>query len=136
MIVKPSSKGIRGLFVRMRERLHIHREAHPERRPERVGKGEKSDRPEKQDRGEGLDAAHPGGLAAAPASIPHEDSHGDLNAPKHGTGGFPATPLPNGSAASVMDAHGAEGEAREPEAIDRVSETPSPEGQPPRSGNS
>ncbi|MBI3758277.1 MAG: phosphate acyltransferase PlsX, partial [Deltaproteobacteria bacterium] len=30
MIAKPSSKGIRGLFVRMRERLHIHREGQPE----------------------------------------------------------------------------------------------------------
>jgi glycerol-3-phosphate acyltransferase PlsX len=136
MIVKPSSKGIRGLFVRMRQRLHIHREGHPERKPERVGKGEKSDRSERPDRVEGLDAAHPGGFAAAPASIPPDDSHGDTNAPKHGTGGFAATPSPNGTAAAAMDAHSADGEAREPDVISRVSETTSPEGQPPKSGNS
>ena len=136
MIVKPSSKGIRGLFVRMRQRLHIHREGHPERKPERVGKGEKSDRSERPDRVEGLDAAHPGGFAAAPASIPPDDSHGDTNAPKHGTGGFAATTSPNGTAAAAMDAHSADGEAREPDVISRVSETTSPEGQPPKSGNS
>ena len=135
MIVKPSSKGIRGLFVRMRQRLHIHREGHPERKPERVGKGEKSDRSERPDRVEGLDAAHPGGFAAAPASIPPDDSHGDTNAPKHGTGGFAATTSPNGTAAAAMDAHSADGEAREPDVISRVSETTSPEGQPPKSGN-
>ncbi len=41
MIVKPSGKGIRGLFVRMRERLHLHREGHPERKSEKPAKGEK-----------------------------------------------------------------------------------------------
>jgi glycerol-3-phosphate acyltransferase PlsX len=41
MTVKPSGKGIRGLFVRMRERLHLHREGHPERKSEKPAKGEK-----------------------------------------------------------------------------------------------
>jgi phosphate acyltransferase len=135
MIVKPSSKGIRGLFVRMRERLHIHREAHPERKLERVGKGEKSDRPEKQDRGEGFEAAHPAGFATAPATTPHDDNRVEANTHKRGTGGFPATPLPNGLS-SPSDANGAGGESHEAEAIDRVVETQTPEGHPPKSGNS
>ncbi len=44
MTVKPSGKGIRGLFVRMRERLHLHREGHPERKPEKPAKGEKTEK--------------------------------------------------------------------------------------------
>ncbi len=135
MIVKPSSKGIRGLFVRMRERLHIHREAHPERKPERFSKGEKSDRPERPDRGEAFDAAHPGGFAAAPASHPHDDSPADATAPKPGTGGFPSTLAPNGTAGPT-DAHGGGVDTLGPDAADRGGEPSSHEGHPPKSGNS
>jgi phosphate acyltransferase len=42
MVVKPSGKGIRGLFVRMRERLHLGRENSAERKPDKSVKGEKA----------------------------------------------------------------------------------------------
>ena len=71
MIAKPSSKGIRGLFGRVRERLHIHREAHPERKLERFGKGDKSGRHEHLDH---LDAVHPEGPVAP---LPHDEHHAD-----------------------------------------------------------
>ena len=50
MIVKPSNKGIRGMLARMRDRLHLHREA-TERKGERPGRSDKPERPEKSEHG-------------------------------------------------------------------------------------
>ena len=133
MIAKPSSKGIRALFVRMRERLHIHREAHPERKTERFSKGEKSDRPEKHERGENLGAAHPDGHAAAPISPQHDENHGDPAAANHVAAPADATPSANGA---VLDAHGSSAEAHEPNPENRENETPPHEGHPPKGGSS
>lgn len=61
MLVKPAGKGIRGLFVRMRERLHLHREGHPERKPEKSARGDKppatADKDEKPEKSAYGDAA-------------------------------------------------------------------------------
>jgi len=63
MTVKPSGKGIRGLFVRMRERLHLHREGHPERKSEKPAKGEKpplaADKSEKTEKSARSEAGAP-----------------------------------------------------------------------------
>jgi len=107
MIVKPSSKGIRGLFVRMRERLHIHREANPEHQIERFSKGEKSARADKTER------AHPVPVTAETSSAavvlaPLEEIHGAAGAVNHVAA---ATTGANGSA---NDAHASTVAAHEP----------------------
>jgi glycerol-3-phosphate acyltransferase PlsX len=138
MIAKPSSKGIRGLFVRMRERLHIHREAHPERKTERFGKGEKSERSERHDRSDSVDAAYPGAYAAAPESLPYDENHGDLQAAKHIASAAVATASPNGTV-TATDAHGGGAETHElnpPNPADHGNETLSHEGLPPKGGSS
>jgi glycerol-3-phosphate acyltransferase PlsX len=136
MIAKPSSKGIRGLFVRMRERLHIHREAHPERKTERFGKGEKSDRSERHERSDSVDAAYLGGYAAAPVSLPYDD--GDPQAAKHIAAATVATPSLNGTV-TATDAHSGGTETHElnpPNPDVRGNETPSHESLPPKGGSS
>jgi glycerol-3-phosphate acyltransferase PlsX len=124
MIVKPSSKGIRGLFVRMRERLHIHREANPEQKIERFSKGEKSDRPEKPDR------AHPEPAitetpAAAVILAPHEETHDAGIAVNH----VPAATT--GANGSTNDAHVTSSAAQEANPDPREHEAPPAPGQHP-----
>jgi hypothetical protein len=105
MIVKPSGKGIRGLFGRMRERLHIHREAHPEHKIERFSKSEKSDRSEKHDRpekhnyGEHLDAVHSGAHSVATVASLYGELDDDIGEVNHVA---PTTTAANGS---LSDAH-------------------------------
>jgi glycerol-3-phosphate acyltransferase PlsX len=105
MIVKPSGKGIRGLFGRMRERLHIHREAHPEHKIERFSKSEKSDRSEKHDRpekhnyGEHLDAVHSGAHSVATVASLYGELNDDIGEVNHVA---PTTTAANGS---LSDAH-------------------------------
>ena len=137
MIVKPSSKGIRGLFGRMRDRLHIHREAHPEHKIERFSKGEKSDRPEKHERpekhnfGAHLDAVHAETHPAAMVSTPHEDIHFDSDAVNH------VAPIATGANGSVSDAHAPSADGHEPNPEHREHDTPSADDHhPAKGGNS
>ncbi len=122
MIAKPSSKGIRGLFGRMRERLHIHREAHPERKLERFGKGDKSERHEH------LDAVHREGPIAA---VPHDEHHGD--AANHAV---PAGSVSSATNGAVIDAYGTSAEPSEPHADHRDDEAAPHEGHTPKGGHS
>ncbi|MBF6559715.1 MAG: phosphate acyltransferase PlsX [Candidatus Binataceae bacterium] len=102
MVVKPSSKGIRGLFGRMRDRLHLHRDGHPERKPDKAVKG---DRPEKIDKagraehGEGIEAAGPPAPSAA-AVTDHAEPRSVIGV-ANGHQGADATASHNGAA----DAH-------------------------------
>ena len=122
MIAKPSSKGIRGLFGRVRERLHIHREAHPERKPERFGKGDKSERHEH------LDAVH---RESPIAPLPHDEHHGE--AANHAT---PAGSVSSTTNGAVVDAYGTSAEPSEPHADHHDDETAPHEGHPPKGGHS
>jgi glycerol-3-phosphate acyltransferase PlsX len=122
MIAKPSSKGIRGLFGRMRERLHIHREAHPERKPERFGKGDKSERHEH------FDAIHREGPIAP---LPHDEHHGDAANHAVPAGGVSSTT--NGT---VVDAYGTSAEPNDPHADHHDDETAPHEGHTPKGGHS
>jgi hypothetical protein len=125
MIAKPSSKGIRGLFGRVRERLHIHREAHPERKLERFGKGDKSGRHEHLDH---LDAVHPEGPVAP---LSHDEHHAD--AANHTTPVATVSPTTNGA---VVDAYGTSAEPHEPHVDDHDDETAPHEGHTPKGGHS
>lgn len=71
MLVKPVGKGIRGLFVRMRERLHLHREGHPERKPEKSAKGDKA--PPTADKDEKPEKSTYGDVAPIPDKIAISD---------------------------------------------------------------
>jgi glycerol-3-phosphate acyltransferase PlsX len=123
MIAKPSSKGIRGLFGRVRERLHIHREAHPERKLERFGKGDKSERHEH------FDAIHREGPIAP---LPHDENHGD--AANHVA---PASSVSSTTNGTVVDAYGTNAEPSEPHAADHHDDETAPhEGHTPKGGHS
>ncbi len=103
MAVKPTGKGIRGLFVRMRERLHLHREGHPERKPEKPAKGDRpavAEKAEKSDKAARSDKTAPVAEKAAIARAPSkpgvsekassaEPVHGPPAKPDHS----PAAPL-------------------------------------------
>jgi phosphate acyltransferase len=128
MIAKPSSKGIRGLFVRMRERLHIHREGQPERKTERFSKSEKSDRAERHERNEAIEAAH-----TEISSATHDETHREPATSNHVVGPPSANPSANGAAS---DAHGVAAGAHEANADNREHEASSHESHPPKGGNS
>ena len=110
MIAKPSSKGIRGMFARMRDRLHLHREANPGHKIERFSKGDKPDRAEKQhEHSDNIDTTHTAG-AASESTTPLDESHVDKAAANHSHSTI-AVPLPaNGT---VADAHHAGAESQE-----------------------
>jgi hypothetical protein len=82
----------------MRDRLHLHREANPERKIERFSKSDKSERAEKLAR-ENLDASH----AARPSSatpVP-EESHADGGAAIHVNPSVATVSSPNGTIADA-----------------------------------
>ncbi len=113
MFAKPSGKGIRGLFVRMRDKLHLHREANPERKLERFSKSEKSERLETHERAENLDAGHAAGPPSASSTTPapaHEEFHADAAVANHLQLPVATAPSPNGN---VADAHHAGAESHE-----------------------
>ncbi len=73
MAVRPAGKGLRGMLVRMRERLHLHREGHPERKPEKPAKGDKpgvAEKGEKPDKAARTDKSSPAAEKAAIARPP------------------------------------------------------------------
>jgi glycerol-3-phosphate acyltransferase PlsX len=110
MIAKPSSKGIRGMFARMRDRLHLHREANPGHKIERFSKSDKSDRADRHDR-ETADASHsadPAGPSNVPPAPPHEESHFDAANHVH-----PAVATPPSANGALADAHHGSAESHE-----------------------
>ena len=118
MIAKPSSKGIRGLFVRMRDRLHLHREANPERKLERFSKGER------YDRAENYDASHAAGPAGLP---PYDENQAEAVAANHQHSPAGTGPFPNGIA---VDAHPVGDDSPAGAGDDRESEAPAHAGHP------
>ena len=136
MIAKPSSKGIRGMFARMRDRLHLHREANPERKIERFSRSERSDRTELHDR-ESAEAGRAASLpnaAAAPPALPDQESHFDAGNHVHPAAA--AAPSANGA---VADGHHAMADSREAAAGasgSREAEASPPPDHPPKSETS
>jgi glycerol-3-phosphate acyltransferase PlsX len=111
MLAKPSGKGLRGMFARMRDRLHLHREANPERKIERFSKSEKSERAEKHER-ELLAAGHlPGPAGQAPTA---EESPAESAATVHANTPAGAIASPNGN---LADAHHAVAENHEADTL-------------------
>jgi len=132
MIAKPSGKGIRGLFVKMRERLHLHREAHPERRPEKSGKGDKPEKRNRTDRPERIEAAHPSGNSGAPNPPPHDEHPADPAAANHAHSPVAVAPSSNGTASDANHS-GAEALGAHPEAAEHhQSEAPPHDGHSPK----
>ena len=160
MIVKPSGKGIRGLFVRMRDRLHLHREANPERKLERFSKSEKTERlekaerpdqverqdkierPDKAERADNLDPPPAAAPANPPAADAHQENHADAVAVNRPPGSAAPAPSVNGNAADAhhhtSDPHQhADGEIAGEAAAGHEAETPaSPAEAPPKDENS
>jgi phosphate acyltransferase len=106
MIAKPSGRGIRGMFVRMRDRLHLHREANPEHKIERFSRSEKSDRSERHERAQNFDASHAAGPAGAigTTAVPDEEGHADGAAASHLHLSAAVPPSHNGNVADARHA--------------------------------
>jgi hypothetical protein len=134
MIAKPSGRGIRGLFVRMRDRLHLHREANPERKIERFSKSEKSDKSERHERAESFDASHaagPAGTAIGTTASPDEEGHADGAAASHLHSSAAVPPSHNGNVADARHA-GAESHEGDGAGDRREGEGQSQPGHPPK----
>lgn len=103
LAAKPAGKGIRGLFTRMRGRLHLHREA-ADRRPERGDRGErneKGDKIEASGRPLGVsESAYPPGAAGnhdAEVTANNRKALPDSARSADSLGGNGAAPAPDGS---------------------------------------